>query len=394
MFPFTLFYFFFLFSKSFSSIKTVSFTFNDCITLEVTKNSGNIFLKSSIKNKDIISSYPDTISVPISDMVLVFNKQFNSSTNELTDVSLNHEESKNIDYILNYLKEYSITKYTFIIKFIFNLSCALCLFTCLYFINSRRYEDLFIAGCFAVHAVVAVIYLKRPESTVFFIAEGLGKIYLSTVIVIILRGWNNLYFEEDKFSLDKIMGVIVKFWITGNSISLRLEDQSYSTSSIMLIVQVAVLLIIMVESFIETSIALYKVMLNEEMNRKYDLIDRRKIFTVYGLSNIVAVFCFLVWLIQDLRFNEEREDAMRTVKCLTAYAVLEVMIMYFLINQSVNQVDIRKIKSVINSYNVNLCGLNTFGLGEKDKEIIQANHPRNIIVISNPCNNVSVGTIQ
>lgn len=394
MFPFTLFFFFFLFSKSFSSIKTVSFTFNDCITLEVTKISGNIFLKSSIKNKDIISSYPDTISVPISDMVLVFNKQFNSSTNELTDVSLNHEESKNIDYILNYLKEYSITKYKFIIKFIFNLSCALCLFTCLYFINSRRYEDLFIAGCFAVHAVVAVIYLKRPESTVFFIAEGLGKIYLSTVIVIILRGWNNLYFEEDKFSLDKIMGVIVKFWITGNSISLRLEDQSYSTSSIMLIVQVAVLLIIMVESFIETSIALYKVMLNEEMNRKYDLIDRRKIFTVYGLSNIVAVFCFLVWLIQDLRFNEEKEDAMRTVKCLTAYAVLEVMIMYFLINQSVNQVDIRKIKSVINSYNVNLCGLNTFGLGEKDKEIIQANHPRNIIVISNPCNNVSVGTIQ
>lgn len=394
MFPFTLFFFFFLFSKSFSSIKTVSFTFNDCITLEITKNSGNIFLKSSIKNKDIISSYPDTISVPISDMVLVFNKQFNSSTNELTDVSLNHDESKNIDYILNYLKEYSITKYKFIIKFIFNLSCALCLFTCLYFINSRRYEDLFIAGCFAVHAVVAVIYLKRPESTVFFIAEGLGKIYLSTVIVIILRGWNNLYFEEDKFSLDKIMGVIVKFWITGNSISLRLEDQSYSTSSIMLIVQVAVLLIIMVESFIETSIALYKVMLHEEMNRKYDLIDRRKIFTIYGLSNIVAVFCFLVWLIQDLRFNEEREDAMRTVKCLTAYAVLEVMIMYFLINQSVNQVDIRKIKSVINSYNVNLCGLNTFGLGEKDKEIIQANHPRNIIVISNPCNNVSVGTIQ
>lgn len=394
MFPFTLFFFFFLFSKSFSSIKTVSFTFNDCITLEVTKNSGNIFLKSSIKNKDIISSYPDTISVPISDMVLVFNKQFNSSTNELTDVSLNHDESKNIDYILNYLKEYSITKYKFIIKFIFNLSCALCLFTCLYFINSRRYEDLFIAGCFAVHAVVAVIYLKRPESTVFFIAESLGKIYLSTVIVIILRGWNNLYFEEDKFSLDKIMGVIIKFWITGNSISLRLEDQSYSTSSIMLIVQVAVLLIIMVESFIETSIALYKVMLHEEMNRKYDLIDRRKIFTVYGLSNIVAVFCFLVWLIQDLRFNEEREDAMRTVKCLTAYAVLEVMIMYFLINQSVNQVDIRKIKSVINSYNVNLCGLNTFGLGEKDKEIIQANHPRNIIVISNPCNNVSVGTIQ
>ena len=394
MFPFTLFYFFFLFSKSFSSIKTVSFTFNDCITLEVTKNSGNLFLKSSIKNKDIISSYPDTISVPISDMVLVFNKQFNSSTNELTDVSLNHDESKNIDYILNYLKEYSITKYKFIIKFIFNLSCALCLFTCLYFINSRRYEDLFIAGCFAVHAAVAVIYLKRPESTVFFIAEGLGKIYLSTVIVIILRGWNNLYFEEDKFSLDKIMGVIVKFWITGNSISLRLEDQSYSTSSIMLIVQVAVLLIIMVESFIETSIALYKVMLNEEMNRKYDLIDRRKIFTVYGLSNIVAVFCFLVWLIQDLRFNEEREDAMRTVKCLTAYAVLEVMIMYFLINQSMNQVDIRKIKSVINSYNVNLCGLNTFGLGEKEKKIIQANHPRNIIVISNPCNNVSVGTIQ
>ena len=394
MFPFTLFYFFLLFSKSFSSIKTVSFTFNDCITLEVTKISGNIFLKSSIKNKDIISSYPDTISVPISDMVLVFNKQFNSSTNELTDVSLNHEESKNIDYILNYLKEYSITKYKFIIKFIFNLSCALCLFTCLYFINSRRYEDLFIAGCFAVHAVVAVIYLKRPESTVFFIAEGLGKIYLSTVIVIILRGWNNLYFEEDKFSLDKIMGVIVKFWITGNSISLRLEDQSYSTSSIMLIVQVAVLLIIMVESFIETSIALYKVMLHEEMNRKYDLIDRRKIFTVYGLSNIVAVFCFLVWLIQDLRFNEEREDAMRTVKCLTAYAVLEVMILFFLINQSMNQVDIRKIKSVINSYNVNLCGLNTFGLGEKDKEIIQANHPRNIIVISNPCNNVSVGTIQ
>ena len=394
MFPFTLFYFFLLFSKSFSSIKTVSFTFNDCITLEVTKISGNLFLKSSIKNKDIISSYPDTISVPISDMVLVFNKQFNSSTNELTDVSLNHEESKNIDYILNYLKEYSITKYKFIIKFIFNLSCALCLFTCLYFINSRRYEDLFIAGCFAVHAVVAVIYLKRPESTVFFIAEGLGKIYLSTVIVIILRGWNNLYFEEDKFSLDKIMGVIVKFWITGNSISLRLEDQSYSTSSIMLIVQVAVLLIIMVESFIETSIALYKVMLHEEMNRKYDLIDRRKIFTVYGLSNIVAVFCFLVWLIQDLRFNEEREDAMRTVKCLTAYAVLEVMILFFLINQSMNQVDIRKIKSVINSYNVNLCGLNTFGLGEKDKEIIQANHPRNIIVISNPCNNVSVGTIQ
>ena len=394
MFPFTLFFFFFLFSKSFSSIKTVSFTFNDCITLEVTKISGNIFLKSSIKNKDIISSYPDTISVPISDMVLVFNKQFNSSTNELTDVSLNHEESKNIDYILNYLKEYSITKYKFIIKFIFNLSCALCLFTCLYFINSRRYEDLFIAGCFAVHAVVAVIYLKRPESTVFFIAEGLGKIYLSTVIVIILRGWNNLYFEEDKFSLDKIMGVIVKFWITGNSISLRLEDQSYSTSSIMLIVQVAVLLIIMVESFIETSIALYKVMLNEEMNRKYDLIDRRKIFTVYGLSNIVAVFCFLVWLIQDLRFNEEREDAMRTVKCLTAYAVLEVMILFFLINQSMNQVDIRKIKSVINSYNVNLCGLNTFGLGEKEKKIIQANHPRNIIVISNPCNNVSVGTIQ
>ena len=394
MFTFTPFFFFFLFSKSFSSIKTISVTFNDCITLEVTKNSGNIILKPSIKNKDIISSYPDTISVPISDMVLVFNKQFNSSTNELTDLSLNHEESKNIEYILNYLKEYSITKYKFIIKFIFNLSCALCLFTCLYFINSRRYEDLFIAGCFAVHAVVAVIYLKRPESTMFFIAEGLGKMYLSTVIVIILRGWNNLYFEEDKFSLDKIMGIIIKYWITGNSISLRLEDQSYSTSSIMLIVQVAVLLIIMVKSFIETSIALYNVMLNEEMNRKYDLINRRKIFTVYGLSNIIAVFSFLVWLIQDLRFNEEREDALRTVKCLIVYAVLEVMILFFLINQSMNQVDIRKIKLVIHSYNVNLCGLSTFGLSEKNKKIIQANHPKNLIVISNPCNNVSVGTIQ
>ena len=394
MFTFTPFFFFFLFSKSFSSIKTISVTFNDCITLEVTKNSGNIILKPSIKNKDIISSYPDTISVPISDMVLVFNKQFNSSTNELTDLSLNHEESKNIEYILNYLKEYSITKYKFIIKFIFNVSSALCLFTCLYFINSRRYEDLFIAGCFAVHAVVAVIYLKRPESTMFFIAEGLGKMYLSTVIVIILRGWNNLYFEEDKFSLDKIMGIIIKYWITGNSISLRLEDQSYSTLSIMLIVQVAVLLIIMVKSFIETSIALYNVMFNEEMNRKYDLINRRKIFTVYGLSNIIAVFSFLVWLIQDLRFNEEREDALRTVKCLIAYAVLEVMILFFLINQSMNQVDIRKIKLVIHSYNVNLCGLSTFGLSEKNKKIIQANHPKNLIVISNPCNNVSVGTIQ
>ena len=135
-------------------------------------------------------------------------------------------------------------------------------------------------------------------------------------------------------------------------------------------------------------------MFNEEMNRKYDLINRRKIFTVYGLSNIIAVLSFLVWLIQDLRFNEEREDALRTVKCLIVYAVFEVMILFFLINQSMNQVDIRKIKLVIHSYNVNLCGLSTFGLSEKNKKIIQANHPKNLIVISNPCNNVSVGTIQ
>lgn len=379
--------FIFFFFILFDIVTSISFT-------EITQNNVNISYREFSINLYIIESfsyisYFDCINnqyeLCIWDSSLIYDVQFYN--NKIVSYSINKTLSVNSDSLSKAYLKFILKNYPTHAVFISVASFLLCIWFLVF-----RYEKILFPIGAIILSVNGMIFHIYPRGWHFFLFDPFCRLFLLSITA------KDFFYKNEKE---------IHFFL--NVLSHYLNEIQHCSDLKFISLYIAFELFISIVgqlNFVVKKKMLYSNFIwDESLNRVYS-IRRKYIYSIIYHSTL-SLFSLLIfiWIVKD-SFSSNFSDIRRSIFCLYFYLIYMIIIAVFYfpmfkleitINDIIIGLKILTLLKMKREYIVGKVNQTKFGLTEKEGnelEITCKKNKQNIVVVYNPMNKISTGTIK